>query len=80
MPKPEPLEEDKKMTRREAGAAIKGDKILAQARKFVRKPLAVGSSSHRIQRYDLEGDAYCVIARPLRGLHLGKRTDGAHDP
>lgn len=69
MPKVEALEEDKNQTLRHLGAAVAGEKILAQARKVVRKGLVVGSSGHRIQRLDLEKDALCVIAKPLRGLH-----------
>jgi len=65
---PEALKPGKDV-RRELGAAIHGEKILAQARKFVPKRVTTGSSTHQIVRYDLEKNAYCVIAKPLRALH-----------
>lgn len=53
-----------------AGSALHGEHITVQARvhKFLR--LVRGSSKHRIQRCDFEGDCYCVINLPLRGLHI----------
>lgn len=53
---------------RKAGSAIHGEKICAKARKVIPKGVTPGSSEHRIQRVDLEKDAYAVIAKPLRWL------------
>lgn len=50
------------------GSAIHGEKILAQARKIIPKYVTTGSSTHQIQRVDLEKNAYAVIAKPLRLL------------
>jgi len=59
-----PLDEnDCSTVYREPGAAIRGEKILAQARKFTPKGLAHGSSKHKIIRYDLDVNAFCVIER-----------------
>jgi len=69
MPQAELLVEDKGRTRRELGDAIKGDKIEAQARKFSLKGVCRGSGRHQIQRYNLDTNAYCVISKPLIGLH-----------
>ena len=59
------LEHDKN-AHGEPGAAIRGEKILVQARKIIPKGLVKGSSGHRIQRCDLEGNAYCVVSKPFR--------------
>ena len=53
---------------RAAGSAIAGEKILARARKIIRKSVTKGSSTHNIQCVDLEVNAYAVIAKPLRWL------------
>ena len=52
------------------GSAIRGEKIIAQARKIIDKGVTKGSSGHRIQRVDLENNAYCIIAKPLRYLKV----------
>jgi len=58
---------DKDALRKE-GSAIHGEKIVAQARKIIPKPITRGSSTHNIKRVDLETNAYAVIAKPLRLL------------
>jgi len=68
--KEEALVQDKG-ARREAGAAIRGEKIIAQARKIIPKGLVRGSSSHRIQTCDLEGNAYCVVSKAFRMSKTG---------
>jgi hypothetical protein len=59
----QPLKEDDFVVYREPGTAIRGDKILAEARKFTPKGMVTGSSKHRKQRYDLDVNAFCVIER-----------------
>lgn len=63
----DPLEESKDAATA-AGSAIKGEKIVTQARSYIRKDVTRGSSTHNIQRYDLAVNAYAVIAKPLRFL------------
>ena len=65
MAKVKPIERDSDALR-ESGSAICGEKILAEARKFKLKGLAHATSGHRIQRYDLEKNAYCVIVKAFR--------------
>jgi len=55
------------------GSAIRGEKIYAQARKIIPKGVTTGSSTHNIQRCDLEANAYAVIAKPLRFLSSPKK-------
>lgn len=55
-------------TRYEPGAAIRGEKVTAQARRIQKPTVCEGSSTHRIQRTRLEGSVYCVIDRPLNYL------------
>lgn len=61
---------------REKGAAIHGEKIYARARKIIDKGITAGSSKHRIQRIDLEKDAYAVIAKPLQWLAAPRKFSG----
>jgi len=53
-------------------ASIRGEKILAQARKIIEKNVTKGSGPHNIKRVDLETNAYAVIAKPLRWLAAPK--------
>ena len=64
-----------KDTARAEGSSIQGEKILAQARKFIYKSLTTGSSTHKIQRYDLEVNAFAIIAKPLRLLSSPKTSE-----
>lgn len=66
-----PLEESKQAATT-LGAAIKGEKLLTQARKYICQRVTTGSSTHQIQRYDLETNAYAVIAKSLRWLAAPK--------
>ena len=50
------------------GAAIHGEKILAQYRKKSKPILIHGSSSHRAERITLQGEVTCIVDRPLRLL------------
>ena len=47
------------------GAAIRGEKVVAQFRKMSKPIVTRGSSTHNIQRAKLEGSVLCVIDRPL---------------
>lgn len=53
---------------RDPGVGIKAEKILAQARKVIRKGVTMGTSTHNIQRYDLDTNAFCVIEKEFRLL------------
>jgi hypothetical protein len=53
---------------KEQGDAITAEKITAQARRFDKIRVVKGSQNHNIQQTRLEGDAYCVIDKPLRGV------------
>lgn len=65
----DPLKPDKDTTvSRAENSAIQGEKIYAQARKVIEKGITTGSSTHQLQRVDLEKNAYAVIAKPLRYL------------
>ena len=75
----EAVEQDRS-ARREAGAAICGEKIIAQARKIIRKSLVTGSSSHRIQTCDLEGNAYCVVSKAFRISKTGEQYSWSFFP
>ena len=55
----------------ELGETLKAERIAARARKWGNLRVEQGSSSHRIQTSMLEGDAYCVIEKPLRGVKRG---------
>jgi len=68
----EKLSIDKKAYR-DGGSAIHGEKILAQARKIIKKGQTSGSSKDQIQRCDLQTNAYCIIAKPLRSLKAPKK-------
>ena len=48
---------------------IYGHTIVGQARSISYVGLTTGSSKHKIQKYALRGDAYCVIRRELAWLH-----------
>jgi len=50
--------------------AIHGDKIRVLADKHDRIGLTTGSSRHKIQQCRHSGDAFAVILKPLRYLHL----------
>jgi hypothetical protein len=52
----------------EAGCAIRGEKVTAQARKVLRTQVTHGTSTHNIQALKLEGSVLCVIDRPLNFL------------
>ena len=52
-----------------ANNCIHGHSILGQARTIGRMQLTTGSSKHKIGKYPLHGDCYCVIRRELTGLH-----------
>lgn len=56
------------------GAAIHGEKIAGEARKLTTKRVKDGSSRHRIQRIDLETDAFCVIDKAFR-IALGPEKE-----
>ena len=49
--------------------AIHGDRVSAQAEKFDGPVVQRGSSTHKIQKYRLAGHCFCVVTRPLTGLH-----------
>lgn len=55
------------------GDAIKGEKIAAQGRKIGRIRIVPGSGAHRARATELEGDAYCVIERPMRAVRQGEQ-------
>jgi hypothetical protein len=57
-------------TLHQVGDALKAERIAAKARKIKKPQVSAkeGTSSHKIQRTTLEGTAYCVIERPLRGV------------
>lgn len=48
---------------------LHGEAILAEAHSFDGPVVKRGSSTHKIQKYRLAGDCYCVIRRELTGLH-----------
>jgi hypothetical protein len=73
-----PLGHDKKALTAQ-GSAIRGEKILTQARKYIRKDITKGSSTHNIQQYDLETNAYAVITKELRWLAASKTTEEQND-
>lgn len=50
---------------KEAGDALRGEKIAVKALKIKEGELQRGSHRHRIQTRILEGEAYCVIEVPL---------------
>lgn len=52
----------------DAGCAIRGEKITAQARKVHRAEVIAGTSTHKIHQLKLEGTVFCVIDRPLNFL------------
>jgi len=55
-----------RLTYREKGDALEGERIACQARKIINKPPRHGSSSHKIQSMTLESNAYCVIEKSFR--------------
>lgn len=50
---------------KEAGDAIRGDRIAVKASNIKEGELRHSSGRHRIQTMILEGDVYCVIETPL---------------
>jgi hypothetical protein len=52
----------------DAGCAIRGEKVTAQARKVHRSEVVHGTSTHNIQQLKLEGTVFCIIDRPLNFL------------
>jgi len=67
--KHQPKTPKKPITLYEPGSAIRGERVIARARKF-HMPLQIvpGSSSHRIQQTNLEGTVLCIKDRPLNYL------------
>jgi len=49
----------------QVGAAIRGERVLAQFRKIHRVTVVHGTSTHNIQQTKLEGSVLCVVERPL---------------
>jgi len=58
---------------KECGDALEAERIAAQAKKVVRKPITRGSGAHNIQPLALTSYAFCVIEKPLRGVTAGKQ-------
>ncbi|HLC92800.1 MAG TPA: hypothetical protein VJH23_03760 [archaeon] len=52
----------------EEGDALKGDLIVAEARKTSKPKLVIGSSRHRAQQIILEENAFTLIRKKLRFL------------
>jgi len=50
----------------EAGAAIAGERVVAQARSIGKYMVVAGSSNHRIQQSTLKGNVLCVVDRAFR--------------
>jgi len=53
-------------TYRDAGDALAGEQIIAQARKISRTLVVAGTSTHQIQQVILRSNALCVIDRAFR--------------
>jgi hypothetical protein len=52
--------------RREAGDAIAGEQIIAQARNIGKSRVLPGTGTHQIQETALRSNVLCVIDRPFR--------------
>lgn len=52
-------------------SALRGEAVLAVARSFDGPVVVKGSHTHKIQKFRLSGDCFCVIRRELTGLHSG---------
>ncbi|MCR4369438.1 MAG: hypothetical protein NUV67_06040 [archaeon] len=50
----------------EVGDSVKGDLVLAQARKIKRPQVIVATGRHKAQRVILEENVFCVIRKKTR--------------
>jgi len=57
----------------EAGAALRAEKVIAQARKIIGPEIIELSSKHRGRKVVLKDSVYCVIATPLKALRNKRR-------
>ena len=55
------------------GDSLRGDKIVASARRISTRRVAQRTSKHKGQFVDLRDNAYCVIDIPLRSVLEKKR-------